>query len=194
MKSHCKMFALLSSYLKRRKLRRLIKSKKVSVSFMQDVDLSHSNFSRMELNGSKMKNANLKKTNFQYANLQGSMMNNSNLTNANLSGSNLIHVDFSGADLTGANLSNARLYKTNFEGANLSYANLYNVRLDPTINFTNANLNNAIFDEEKLMRCIIVGATIKKLTFLESVLYYAFGYKKQNLKVVVPMNVYPSTN
>jgi hypothetical protein len=188
------MFAQVTSYLKRRKLRRLIKSKKVSVSFIKDVDLSHANFSRAELNGSKMKNANLKKTNFQYANLQGSMMNNANLTNANLSGTNLIYVNFSGADLRGANLSNAKLYKTNFEGSNLSYANLYNARLDPTTNFTNVNLTNAIFDEEKLMRCIIVGATIKPMTFLERVLYYAFGYKKQNLKTVVPMNVYPSTN
>jgi len=188
------MFEQVSAYLKRRKLRRLIKSKKVSVSFMQDVDLSHTNFSRMQINGSKMRNANLKKTNFQYANLQGSMMNNANLTSANLSHTNLIYVNFSGADLRGANLGNAKLYKTNFEGANLSYVNLYNARLDPTTNFTNANLTNAIFDEEKLMRCIIVGATIKPLSFLDSVLYYAFGYKKQNLKTVVPMNVYPTTN
>jgi Pentapeptide repeats (8 copies) len=99
------------------------------------------------------KKVNLRRVNFLKIELENAQLNSANLSESNLSHSNLSHSNLSHSNLNGANLSRANLNGANLNGANLSKCNLSRANLNganllATENFTQQQLNSAIYDEE----------------------------------------------
>ena len=103
---------------------------RAQLSAMERPNLSHSNMSKLKLQGMTLTNANLTKANMSFADLYGANLTTANLTGADLTGANMSYADLAYANLTGANLTNAimnytLLTKTDLTDAVLTTAHLY---------------------------------------------------------------------
>lgn len=110
----------------------------------EQIDLSYTNLSGLNLYGVNLAQSNLYKTNLSNANLATVNLEGAILSAANLSGANLNFANLSGAILSAANLSGANLNYANLHRANLYLANLQNAILDNTI-LDGANLRETKF-------------------------------------------------
>jgi uncharacterized protein YjbI with pentapeptide repeats len=139
---------------------------------LANLDLANQPLTGIDLSEADLRGADLRNTDLTDANL-----NDANLTGANLSGatlqrtyfvgSNLTDANFEEANLCGAFLSGSLLSGTNFRGADLRRATLGCPRcevpgpFDSLTSFENANLEEAIFGEIKLIGVVLLGANFK---------------------------------
>ena len=190
------MIKAILSYFSKQKHCLIIRNKRCDLKKLQGIDLSNMNLSNIEIRGSKFTNSILNGTKFNTSILQGSMLNNCHLISAKFKESNLTYVNFSNSDLRGANFSNSNLYKTDFTGCNLEGANFTNAKFDITTNFTNANLNNIIVNDNSRINIANINVkNITKMSFTDK-LRYKCGIKKfrpnktaLDKRKIIPVNV-----
>jgi len=180
------MIKAICSYIAKRRLCRKIRRKKIDVTSLCGVNLSHTNLSHIDIRGAKLSFSSLIKANLKNTILQGAVIKHAYLQGANLSDSNLIYVNFTGADLRGANLSSAKLSNTDFTGADLTNANLTDAKFDRTTNFTGAIMINVIVDIKRLNIAITEGAEIQPLNVIGRVLH-SLSFKSHNTKKIMPI-------
>ena len=121
---------------------------------LSNINLSNSNYKKMDVTGSVLKSADF---------------SNTNLEEANFTNTDLTEAEFDSANLQEANLQRSILKRTNFWGANLQNANLRGADLTETI-FWNAdlreadlrdtNINNASFIDAQLKGAILPDGTV----------------------------------
>lgn len=133
---------MLSEIITRLNLNPTLKDVDMSLSDLQDYNLSGAN-----LNGVNFSNKKLDNCNLSYCDLVGAKFN---------SNDSILGVDFSFADLTGAEFIDTELYDTDFTFANLTGANfsgaaLSGVTLD-NADMSRANVSNASFADTEFSR------------------------------------------
>jgi uncharacterized protein YjbI with pentapeptide repeats len=180
------MIKAICSYIAKRRLCRKIRRKKIDVTSLCGVNLSHTNLSHIDIRGAKLSFSSLIKANLKNTILQGAVIKHSYLQGADLSGANLVYVNFAGSDLRGANLSNARLSNADFSGADLTNANLRDVKIDRTTNFTGAKMINVIVDVDRLNVAITTGADIQPMNAFSQILN-SLSFKSYNTKKIMPI-------
>lgn len=116
---------------------------------LQQVTLSHADFSGLDLSGVNFMNAILEGVNFSNADLSEACLIGANLWDAILENANLQGVDFTdakliGADLCGANLEGANLTETDFTNAKITGINFAGVDITDDVNLTSVNFSAAI--------------------------------------------------
>ncbi len=126
------------------------------------VDLSEA-----DLSGTDLRNADLTDANLNDANLTGANLSGATLHRTYLVGANLTDTTLEEANLCGAFLSGSLLCGTNFRRADLRRATLGCPRCEvpgpfgSLTSFENANLEEAIFGEIKLIGVVLLGANFK---------------------------------
>jgi uncharacterized protein YjbI with pentapeptide repeats len=177
----------IQRYIFKKRLCKKIRKGKIDVKLLQEVDLSYTNLSNIDMRGAKLHFSVLIKTNLKNTILQGAVVKHAYLQGADLSGANLIFANFTGADLRGANLSNTTLYNADFTGADLTNANLNDIKIDRTTNFTGAKMINVTVDVERLKLAKIDGADIQPTNAVYLVLrrLSSISYTK---KKIMPIN------
>jgi uncharacterized protein YjbI with pentapeptide repeats len=121
---------------------------------LNNVNLSEANIPNADLSGANLSQADLYKANLDCSKLIATRLNGAELSDAVLTVTNCKNADFTNARLVNADLRGAKLRDANFKEANLQKANLrgnYNnqqIIVDLiNVNFENANLQQAICDE-----------------------------------------------
>jgi uncharacterized protein YjbI with pentapeptide repeats len=102
---------------------------------LQNSDLSGADLSRAKLNGARLDGAHLGEASFYGAELKGAVLNGANLTGA----------EFDGAKMQKAKLIQAYFEMTSFENAHMEKADLSGGRGGMFVNFSGANVSEAIW-------------------------------------------------
>lgn len=122
-----------------------------------------SNFWEIDLSGSDLSYANLEGSEMSGANFSGSRLNHANLTKLKATSGNFTNVEFNYANLSGANLGSgnflrARFFRSKCKGTSFSYSSFIDTSHpnggNPFIdqaNFSNAQLSFTNFDEANIL-------------------------------------------
>ncbi|MBE9198952.1 MULTISPECIES: pentapeptide repeat-containing protein [unclassified Nodularia (in: cyanobacteria)] len=113
------------------------------------LDLSHVNFSQLNLTDAKLAGADLTGANFNRTNLTKAILVGADLIGANLTEANLTEAELEGANFSEANLKNAIFSRALLRGAILKKADLTKAHLAEA-DFTHANLKEADLTEARL--------------------------------------------
>lgn len=142
---------------------------------LMKANLSGANFQKTSLHNAILQGAILEEVNFQGATLFGANFQEANLFNAKLSGLNLINTNFHGAqlwctDMQGVHRGMApRIQTINFEEADLNNANLQKAELSG-VNFNKAHLFNAKLQEADLFGANLQDANLVGAEFQGAIL------------------------
>jgi len=129
-------------------------------------NLSRKNLHEANLSGLNLSGANLTNTDLSYANLSGANLTNADLSYANLNHAKLTDTNMSYANLSGADLTNADLSRTKSPYGKFISSKLCGAKIISSylyrIDFTYADLSNAILWDAKLMNANLSNAVLTK--------------------------------
>lgn len=115
-------------------------------------DLSHRNFSGVDLAFADLSSTKIINTDFSGSRLTSANISNSIIDNSNFIDANLINVD----------LTNSEIIKSNFQKSQLRY-----------VSFANSTISESIFNEAIIRGSNFEGVTIKNSDFVGSTLYHS---------------------
>jgi uncharacterized protein YjbI with pentapeptide repeats len=134
---------------------------------LQFADLRHAN-----LGGATFERANLKGARLSYAQIDFANLGRAILTEAQLDNATMCQAYLGGADLAKADMQHIRMVETNLEDSNLTDANLTEAALTQTlsegVDFTNACLRGAAFDNTSLANSTLKGVDLRNCRFLNA--------------------------